>query len=107
MQPRCTLPFFSLVLPLRVTIGTCEKGVGPGPVVRDGYNRILLATLSESVVHLRLEMITELLIGNVCGGNRHEYRVLALNLADPVKEDAIVLAGTEDFCTQGPCPVRR
>ena len=62
--------------------------------------------MSKGIVHLHLKMIMELLIGDVGRGNRHEYCVLALNLTDPVKEDVIALVGTEDFCTQGPCPVR-
>ena len=80
---------------------------GLGLVVRNGYDRVFLATLSEGIVHLRLKIITDsLLIGDVGRGNRREYRVFALDLAGPVKEDAIVLVGPEDFRTQGPCPVR-
>ena len=62
--------------------------------------------LSEGIIHLHLKMIMELLTRDVGRGNRHEYCVLALNLADPVKEDVIILAGMEDFHMQGLCPVR-
>ena len=75
------------------------NGVDPGPVIGDGDDGGLLAAFSERVVHLRLEIITELLIGNVSGRDRGEYCVLALNLAHPVEEGTVVLLAPEDLCS--------
>ena len=78
---------------------------GPFPIVRDGYNGTLLATFGKGVVHVSLEMITELLIGDVSGRSGDEYRILAFDLTDPVEENAVVLTNAENFSSKSSCPV--
>ena len=73
------------------------NGIDPGPVIGDSDDGGLLAAFSKHVVHLRLEIITELLIGNVSGRDRGEYCILALNLAHPVEEGTVFLSAPDDL----------
>lgn len=79
--------------------------VGPFPITRDRCDGRLLATLGKGVVHLRLEMITKLFVGDACRGYRGKYGILALDLADPVEEGAAALTGAQDLFPQCSCPV--
>ena len=80
--------------------------VGPGLINHDQYDRTFPVALNEGIIHLYLKVIMELLIGDLCGGDRGEYCILAFNLADPVEEGVTMLMSVEYPCLYCGCPMR-